>query len=70
MAGVALSPIAIISLLSAILGLIVTIITLVIKVMDMVEKLKLKRKGLPTGDEEVVIDNKRYKRVTDEDDAE
>ena len=70
MAGVALSPIGIISLLSAVLGLFVTVITLTIKIMDMVEKIKLKKKGLPTGDETVIIDNKRYKRVMDEDDAE
>lgn len=70
MAGVALSPIAIISLISAVLGLIVTVITLVIKVADIVERLKLKKKGRPTGDEEVIIDNKRYVRVLDEDTAE
>lgn len=69
MAGVALSPIAVISLLSAVLGLIVTFITLVIKVMDMIEKVKRKRHGAEESDD-IFIDNKRYKRVLDEDDSE
>jgi uncharacterized spore protein YtfJ len=69
MAGVALSPIAIISLVSAVLGLIVTVITLVIKIMDMVDKVRKKKRGAIESDE-VFIDNKRYKRVLDEDDSE
>lgn len=69
MAGVALSPIAIISLVSAVLGLVVTVITLVIKIMDMVEKVRKKKRGVVESDE-VFIDNKRYKRVLDEDDSE
>lgn len=68
MVGVALSPVAIISLLSAVFGLIVTIITLVIKVMDITTKVKCKRAGLISGGEEVIIDNKRYKLVPDADD--
>jgi hypothetical protein len=69
MAGVALSPIAIISLVSAVLGLVVTFITLVIKIMDMVEKVRKKKRGSVDSDE-VFIDNKRYKRVLDEETSE
>ena len=69
MAGVALSPIAIISLVSAVLGLIVTAITLVIKVLDMIDKVRKRKRGF-VEDDEVIIDNKRYKRIMDEDDAE
>jgi len=69
MVGAALSPVEIISLVSAILGLIVTIITLLIKFMDIkmkIEDKKLKRtnKGVATvlkDSEEVIIDGKRYK---------
>jgi cell division protein FtsL len=70
MAGVALSPIAIISLISAVLGLFVTVITLTIKIMDMVDKIKSKKPHRPDEEEEVFIDNKRYRRIVDEDDAE
>lgn len=77
MAGVALSPIAIISLISAILGLFVTLITLIIKVIDIAEKMRDKKgnKGkahtppLPD-DDDIIIDNKRYRRIIDEDQAE
>ncbi len=69
MAGVALSPIAIISLVSAVLGLIVTVITLIIKIMDMVDKVRNKKRGSIV-DDEVFIDNKRYKRVLDEEESE
>lgn len=70
MAGVALSPIAVISLLSAILGLIVTFITLVIKVMDIIDKIKRKRRGTREELDDIFIDNKRYKRVVDEEESE
>jgi len=73
MAGVALSPIAIISLLSAVLGLVVTIITLVIKLMDMFKKIRENKHQDKNGEEvvdEVIIDNKRYRRIVDEDEAE
>jgi hypothetical protein len=42
--GVALSPIAIISLVSAVLGLLITIITLIIKIIDVQEKIKIKKR--------------------------
>jgi cell division protein FtsL len=69
MAGVALSPVTIISLVSAVLGLVVTVITLVIKIMDIIAKVKAKRRLMGEADE-LIIDNKRYKRIVDEDDAE
>lgn len=67
MLGVALSPIAIISLISAVLGLCVTIITLIIKVMDIWEKIQKKRKANTVLDDDVIIDNKRYRMIPDED---
>lgn len=70
MAGVALSPIAIISLISAVLGLVVTIFTLIINVMTIREKVRHKQQHRNGDSEDVFIDNQRYRRVEDEDDAE
>jgi hypothetical protein len=67
MLGVALSPIAIISLLSAIFGLCITVITLIIKIMDIYEKIQRKKKANTVLDEDVMIDNKRYRMIADED---
>jgi hypothetical protein len=53
-----------------VLGLFVTVITLTIKIMDMVDKIKSKKPHRPDEEEEVFIDNKRYRRIVDEDDAE
>jgi len=69
MAGVALSPIAIISLLSAVLGLVVTVITLVVNIISIIGKLRRKKHKVGDSDE-VFIDNKRYRRVLDEETSE
>lgn len=63
MAGVALSPIAIISLISAVLGLVVTIITLTIKIIDVIDKIRNRSRG---GGSEIMIGNQLYKRVDEE----
>lgn len=68
MVGVALSPVAIISLLSAVFGLIVTVITLVIKVMDMYERIHQKKKAEaagPPATDEIIIGGKHYKLAED-----
>lgn len=67
MLGVSLSPIAIISLVSAVLGLCVTVITLIIKIMDIWEKIQKKKRANTVLDDDVIIDNKRYRMIPDED---
>jgi hypothetical protein len=64
MVGVALSPAAIISLISAILGLIVAVITVIIKVMDLIHKLRLRRGEVHAqpDDEYIVVEGRRYRR--------
>ena len=62
MAGVALSPLAIISLASAVLGLVVTVITLIIKIVDMVDKMHMRKHHAVT-DDMIMIGNKLYKRM-------
>jgi len=70
MAGVALSPLAIISLISAVLGLVVTIFTLIINIMNIREKIRHKRQHKDGEADDIFIDNCRYRRVDDEDNAE
>ena len=73
MLGVALSPIAIISLISACLGLMITVITLIIKIMDIIEKIKRKkRKRADELDEDnyMVIEGVRHRIAKDEEEEE
>lgn len=61
--GVALSPIEIISLVSAILGISVTVLTLIIKIIDI--RQKMKRKSVAQDD--IIVENKRYRHIPDAD---
>lgn len=69
MVGVALSPIAIISLISASFGLLIAIITLIIKMMDMLDKIKKKRlirNGVKLEEDDyIIIGDKKYKYEKD-----
>ena len=66
MVGVALSPLAILSIISAALGLLITLLTLVIKVMDMRERIKRRRRG-DDGEDYVMIGDQKYTRKRDAD---
>ena len=71
MVGVALSPVQLISLISAIIGLLIAIITLTIKIIDIRAKIKQSRRirktsgsgcDLPDDNEDyVIIGDRRYK---------
>lgn len=65
--GVALSPVMIISLISAILGLITVILTLTIKIMDISNKIK-EKKRTAQADEIRIIEGTKYRltKVQDE----
>ena len=67
--GVALSPIMLISLISASLGLLITIITLIIKIMDIQEKIR-KKKRLKEGDLYQTINGTRYRLTKAEEEEE
>ena len=68
--GVALSPIELISLISAALGLLITIFTIIIKFMDLHQRIrdrKRRRYQKLQRYENIVIDGKTYQRVIEED---
>ena len=66
MVGVTLSPVALISFLSAVFGLAITIITLTIKVMDIIQKARHRKADRPDNDE-IVVSGKKYRLVPEDD---